>query len=77
MKLKKNFSNHWLMVRLLNLRLDNIRNCEDAVPVVKEFDKIIKCKKKGILNLVHKQELLFKEFKDLKIGLKKCLRILE
>ena len=31
--------------------------------VVKEYETIIKSKKKGILNLVYKQGLLFKNFK--------------
>ena len=34
-----------------SLRSDNVGKCEDIIPVVKEFDKFIKCKKKGILNL--------------------------
>ena len=38
----------------LNLILHNLKNCEDPIPVVKEFDKIIKCKKKIILNLAYK-----------------------
>ena len=32
--------------------------------VVKEHDKIIKCKKKRILNLSYKQGFLFKKFKE-------------
>ena len=38
----------------LNLISDILKNCEDPIPVVKEFDKIIKCKKKIILNLAYK-----------------------
>ena len=49
----------------LNLRSENVKNCEDAIPVVKKFDNIIKCKKKGIRNLTYKQGLLFKKFKEL------------
>ena len=30
----------------LNLRSNNVRNYNDSVPVAKEFDNIIKCKKK-------------------------------
>ena len=40
MRLKMNFS---MMVRL-NLKLDNIRVCEETVTVMKEYEKIIKCK---------------------------------
>ena len=50
------------MVRL-NLRLDDVRNCEEKMKVVKEYEKIIKCKKKGILNLACNQRFLFKKFK--------------
>ena len=48
MKLNMNFPNHWLMVRL-NLTLDNVRNCDGSITVVNEYEKIFKCKKKGIL----------------------------
>ena len=48
----------------LNLRLDNVRNCKDAIPLDKEFDNIMKYKKKGILNLACKQGVLFKKFKE-------------
>ena len=34
-RLKKSFSNHWLMVRL-NLSLDSIRNCKETTIFVKE-----------------------------------------
>ena len=59
MRLKMNFSSHWLMVRL-NLISDNVRNCEETTTFMKEFEKIIKSKKKGILNLAYKQRFLFK-----------------
>ena len=36
----------------LNLRSDNVTKCEDTILAVKEFFKIIKCKRKEILNLV-------------------------
>ena len=58
MGLKMNFSNHWLMVRL-NLILDHVRNCEKTTTFLKQCKKIIKCKKKWILNFAYKQELLF------------------
>ena len=48
MKLNMNFPNHWLMVRL-NLTLDNVRNCDGSITVVNEYEKIVKCKKKGML----------------------------
>lgn len=49
----------------LNLRSDNVTNCEQAISVVKEFDNIIKCTKKRMVNLGYKQELLFQKFKEL------------
>ena len=47
----------------MNLGSGNVSNCENAIPMVKEFDNIIKCKKKKkrILNLVYKRGLLFKK----------------
>ena len=71
-ELKLNFSNHWLMVRL-NLSWDNVRNWEETTTFMKVFEKIFKCKKKGIFNLVYKQGLLLKKFKKV-ISLKKCIR---
>ena len=38
----------------LNLRSDNVRSCEGIISGVKEFNNIIKCKKKGIVNLAYK-----------------------
>ena len=43
----------------LNLRSDNVRNREDAIPMVKEFDKTLKWSNKEILNFGYKQGLLF------------------
>ena len=62
-----NFSNHWLMLRLC-LRSGNVKNCKQTITLVKEYKKIIKCKKKGILNFAYKQEILFKKFKEPKIS---------
>ena len=38
----------------LNLRSDNVTKCKETIMVVKEYEKIIKFKKKGILNLAYK-----------------------
>ena len=51
------------MVRL-NLSSDNVRNFEETTMFVKECEKVIKCKKKGNLNLAYKQGLLFEKFKE-------------
>ena len=61
--LKMNFSNYWLMVRF-NLSSDKVRNCGKTTTFMKEYEKIIKCKKKGTLNLVYKQGLFFEKFKE-------------
>ena len=45
----------------LNLSSDNVRNCEEITMFVKECGKIIKCKKKGTINLADKQGLLFEK----------------
>ena len=58
--LKRSHPNHWLTMRL-NLSSDNVRNCEEITMFVKECGKIIKCKKKGTLNLADKQGLLFEK----------------
>ena len=51
------------MVRL-NLSSDDVRNCKETTTFVKECEKIIECKKKGILNLAYKQGHLFKKSKE-------------
>ena len=48
----------------LNLGSGNVSNCENAIPMVNEFDNIIKCKKKRILNLAYKRGILFKKSKE-------------
>ena len=45
---------------VIDLRLGNVRNYKEVVPMVKEYMTIIKCKKKGILNFVYKQSLFKK-----------------
>ena len=51
------------MVRL-NVSSDNLRNCEETTMFVKECEKILKCKKKGIFSLTYKQGYLFKKSKE-------------
>ena len=46
-----------------NISSDNVRNCEEITMFVKECGKIIKCKKKGTLNLADKQGL-FEKWKE-------------
>lgn len=37
----------------LNLKLNSLRNCVEAIPVVKKYKKVIKFRKKGIFNLAY------------------------
>ena len=40
------------------------KNCKETTTFVKECEKNIECKKKGILNLAYKQEILFGKSKE-------------
>ena len=60
----------------LNLRSDNVINYENVIPIVEEFDNIIKCKKKGTL-IWHINKEFYFENSNILIGWRKCLRILE
>ena len=48
---------------ILNLILDNVKFCELTITFVKECEKIITCKKTGILNVAYKRGLLFEKSK--------------
>ena len=52
------------MILRLNLKSDNVRNCEETTTFVKELKKIINCYKKGNSNLVYKQGLLLEKYKE-------------
>ena len=57
----------------LNLSSDNVRTCEETNMFVKECKNIVKCQKKGILNLAYKQRFVFEKLKrDVKRCIKKC-----
>ena len=45
-------------------RTDNVTNYEGPIPVVKDFKKIIRSKKKNILNVLFRQGILFIKFKQ-------------
>ena len=63
-RLKRSFSNHWLIVRF-NLSSDDVKNCKETTLFTKESEKIIKCKKTRIFNLAYKQGFLFWKSKKL------------
>ena len=59
---KKSFLNHWVLVKL-NLSSDDIRNCKET-KFVKECEKNVECKKKGVCNLAYKQGFLLEKPKE-------------
>ena len=48
----------------LNLSSDDVRNCKETATFVKECEKIMDCKKKEFLKLMHKKGILFKKSKE-------------
>ena len=48
----------------LNLSSDNVRNFKEKTTFVKEYEKNIESKKKGIINLTYKQGLSFEKSKE-------------
>ena len=53
----------------------NISKVDDAIPVVKDYKTIIKIKKKDIINIAYRLEVLFKKFKESKIFQKKSEQV--
>ena len=47
-----------------NLKLVNAKNCKETILVLKDYEKIIRCRKKWIFNLAYKQGVLLKSFKQ-------------
>ena len=45
--------------KILNEKESSIKKLEDAILNVKEYETIIKIKKKGILNIAYRQDSLF------------------
>lgn len=50
--------------KILNEKESSIKKLEDAILNVKEYETIIKIKKKGILNIAYRQGSLFQQFKE-------------
>ena len=46
----------------LNERTQSVTNHEQAIPIIKDYELVIRSKEKGILNVAYRQELLFREF---------------
>ena len=47
-----------------NLKLVNAKNCDKVILVLKDYEKIIRCKKKWIFNFAYKQGVLLKSLKQ-------------
>lgn len=48
----------------LALRADNVSNYEEVIPIVKEHETVIRLKKKSILNVASRQDIIFERFKE-------------
>ena len=46
----------------LNERTQSVTNHEQAIPIIKDYELVIRSKEKGILNVAYRQGLLFGEF---------------
>ena len=67
MKLKSNCSAHW-SIKVESEHLDKMTNrvekSEDAVFIIREYENIIRTKKKNIIRIVYQQGKVFKRFKE-------------
>ena len=50
----------------LNEKAEEVQKREDAAAVIKQYENIIRTKKKGIISIVYHQGKVFKNFKDKK-----------
>ena len=50
----------------LNEKAEEVQKPEDAAAVIKQYENIIRTKKKGIISIVYHQGKVFKNFKDKK-----------
>ena len=50
----------------LNKQADKVKNCEEATIIVKEYEHIIRKKKKNIISVAYQQGKVFKRFKEQK-----------
>ena len=46
------------LLRTKNERPNNANNYEEAIPVVQKYETITKPKRKGILNVVYRQDII-------------------
>ena len=75
MGLKRNFSNHWFMVRL-NLSSDNVRNCEKKLCSWKNAKKLLNVRREESSIWRISKEFYLKNPKSL-LNLKKYIRKIE
>ena len=48
----------------LSVRADNVKNCQEAVKIIKECENMIKTNKKIIIRFAYEQGKIFKKFKE-------------
>ena len=48
----------------INKRTDNLKSYQEAMPIVREYEAIIKKQKKNILNDAYRQGCILKKFKE-------------
>ena len=48
----------------LNKQVEEVQKPEDAADLIKQYENIIRTKKKGIMSIVYHQGKVFKNFKD-------------
>ena len=47
----------------LSARADNVKNCQEVVEIIKEYENIIKKNKKNIIRFAYEQSKIFKNSK--------------
>ena len=63
-KLKSTFVYDEINKEDLSARADNVKNCQEAVKIIKECDNMIKTNKKNIIRFTYEQGKIFKKFKE-------------
>ena len=48
----------------LNKKAEEVQKLEDAAAVIKQYEEIIRTKKKSIISIAYHQQKVFKRFKD-------------
>ena len=48
----------------LRTKADNVKNCQEAVKIIKECENMIKANKKNIIRIAYEQGKIFRKFKE-------------